>query len=143
MDLNARFTQPMRDELVTIGFAELKTPADVDAALAAKSGTSLVFVNSVCGCAAGMARPGMAQALLATAARPDRLVTVFAGQDREATERARAYFAETPPSSPSIALLKDGALVAFVPRHQIEGKSSEMVAAQIAEAIETHCETTV
>jgi hypothetical protein len=112
MDLNARFTQPMRDELVTIGFAELKTPADVDAALAAKSGTSLVFVNSVCGCAAGMARPG-------------------------------AYFAETPPSSPSIALLKDGALVAFVPRHQIEGKSSEMVAAQIAEAIETHCETTV
>src|SRR6185503_13145452 len=111
--------------------------------LAAKSGTSLVFVNSVCGCAAGMARPGMAQALLATAARPDRLLTVFAGQDREATERARSYFAETPPSSPSIALLKDGALVAFVPRHQIEGRSSEMVAAQIAEAIEAHCETTV
>ena len=139
MDLNAFFVQPMRDELTAVGFTELTTPAAVDEALGAKQGTSLVFVNSVCGCAAGMARPGMAEALAHTAARPDRLVTVFAGQDREATAHARAYFADAPPSSPSIALLKDGELVAFVPRHQIEGRNSAMVAAQIATALETHC----
>src|SRR5688572_21810365 len=111
MDLNASFTQPMRDELTKVGFAELRTPDDVDTALGQASGTTLVFVNSVCGCAAGMARPGAALALSRTGARPDRLVTVFAGQDREATERARSYFSAMPPSSPSIALLKDGALV--------------------------------
>ena len=142
MDLNARFIQPMRDELTGIGFEELTTPDAVDAALGAREGTTLVFVNSVCGCAAGMARPGMAQALGLTAARPDRLVTVFAGQDREATARARTYFADQPPSSPSIALLKDGALVAFVPRHQIEGKNADMVAAQVVAALEEHCIST-
>lgn len=139
MDLNSRFTQPMRDELTAIGFQELRTPADVDAALAAKQGTSLVFVNSVCGCAAGMARPGMAQALGVTSARPDRLVTVFAGQDREATAHAREFFKDVAPSSPSIALLKDGEPVAFIARHQIEGRTAEMVAAQVAEALEAHC----
>jgi len=139
MDLNARFTQPMRDELTTLGFQELKTPADVDAALAPKQGAVLVFVNSVCGCAAGMARPGMARALEATAARPDQMVTVFAGQDREATARAREFFAAIAPSSPSIALLKDGEPVAFIPRHEIEGRSADSVAAQIAQAIEDHC----
>ena len=139
MDLNTQFIQPMRTELTAIGFDELKTPAEVDAVLAPKQGAVLVFVNSVCGCAAGMARPGMAQALEATAARPDRLVTVFAGQDREATARAREYLQGIAPSSPSIALIKDGEPVAFIPRHEIEGRSAQMVAAQIAQAIEQHC----
>ena len=138
MDLNARFTQPMRDELTALGFTELRTPAEVDQALAPRSGTALVFVNSVCGCAAGMARPGMAMALMATAARPDQLVTVFAGQDREATARAREYFGAVAPSSPSIALLKDGALVGFVARHQIEGRTAEMVGAAIGQLLEEH-----
>ena len=141
MDLHTSFVQPMREELTRIGFTELRTSADVDAALGAGTGTALVFVNSVCGCAAGMARPGMAQALARTSARPDRLVTVFAGQDREATARARALFAEAPPSSPSVALLKDGALVGFVPRHQIEGRSAEMVAGQLTALLEAHCAT--
>jgi putative YphP/YqiW family bacilliredoxin len=139
MDLNARFIQPMREELTSIGFQELTTPEAVDAALAPKQGAVLVFVNSVCGCAAGMARPGVAQALLATAVRPDQLVTVFAGQDREATARAREFFAEHPPSSPSIALLKDGAPVAFIARHHIEGRSAENVAALVKGALEMHC----
>jgi len=142
MDLNASFTQPMRDELTRIGFTELTTPAAVDAAPGMKSGTSLVFVNSVCGCAAGMARPGVARALAATSVRPDHLLTVFAGQDKDATARAREHFAAAPPSSPSIALLKDGALVAFVPRHQIEGKNADMVAAQVVAALEEHCIST-
>lgn len=139
MDLNSYFTQPMRDELTRLGFTELTTPEAVDETLASKAGTALVFVNSVCGCAAGMARPGMAQALERTAARPDRLVTVFAGQDREATQKARSYFAEATPSSPSVALVKDGRLAGFVPRHQIEGRSVEQVADQLVELLETHC----
>lgn len=139
MDLHTSFVQPMRDELTRIGFVELRTPADVERHLGPDAGTALVFVNSVCGCAAGMARPGMAQALDRTAARPDRLVTVFAGQDREATAAARARFGAVPPSSPSIALLKDGALVAFVPRHQIEGRNAEAVAQQVVAALEEHC----
>jgi putative YphP/YqiW family bacilliredoxin len=139
MDLNASFIQPMRDELTRVGFTELRTPDDVDTALGQAGGTTLVFVNSVCGCAAGMARPGAALALSRTGARPDRLVTVFAGQDREATERARAYFSAVPPSSPSIALLKDGVLVDFVPRHQIEGRGPEDVAARLERAFEEHC----
>jgi putative YphP/YqiW family bacilliredoxin len=139
MDLNARFIQPMREELTSIGFTELTTPEAVDAALGPKSGATLVFVNSVCGCAAGMARPGLAQALASTGVRPDRLVTVFAGQDREATAKAREYFNDQAPSSPSIALLKDGETVAFVPRHHIEGRTAEMVAAMVRTALETHC----
>ena len=139
MDLNSRFIQPMRDELTSIDFTELTTPEAVDAALGTPDGATLVFDNSVCGCAAGMARPGMAQALGLTAARPDRLVTVFAGQDRDATARARTYFADQPPSSPSIALLKDGETVAFMPRHHIEGRDAEDVAALVREALEQHC----
>ena len=139
MDLNSNFIQPMREELTAVGFRELRTPDEVDAVLAPKKGVTLVFVNSVCGCAAGMARPGMAQALAGTSVRPDHLVTVFAGQDREATAKAREYFAEMPPSSPSIALLKDGTPVAFIARNQIEGRSAETVANQIAEALEAHC----
>jgi len=138
MDLNARFTQPMRDELVTIGFDELKTPADVDAALAAKSGTSLVFVNSVCGCAAGMARPGVRLALQSDR-RPDRVASVFAGQDLEATAKARAYIADIPPSSPSIAFFKDGELVYFMPRHRIEGRDAHSVANDLAQVFTEHC----
>jgi putative YphP/YqiW family bacilliredoxin len=142
MDLNAGFVQPMRDELTRIGFTELRTPADVDTALGEKSGTALVFVNSVCGCAAGMARPGAALALARAGVRPDRLLTVFAGQDREATARAREFFAAAPPSSPSVALLKDGELVAYLPRHQIEGRNAEMVADQLVAALEEHCVST-
>ncbi len=139
MDLNTSFLQPMRDELTRVGFTELRTPADVERELGARSGTALVFVNSVCGCAAGMARPGVAEALARATARPDRLLTVFAGQDREATAAARGYLGDVPPSSPSIALLKDGELVAFVPRHQIEGRSAGMVAQQVVDALESHC----
>jgi putative YphP/YqiW family bacilliredoxin len=142
MDLNAGFVQPMREELTRIGFTELRTPAEVDAALGDKSGTVLVFVNSVCGCAAGMARPGAAEALARAQVRPDRLLTVFAGQDREATARAREYFATVPPSSPSVALLKDGELVAFMPRHQIEGRDAGTVAGQLVAALEEHCVST-
>jgi putative YphP/YqiW family bacilliredoxin len=142
MDLNAGFVQPMRDELTRIGFTELRTPAEVDTALGGKSGTTLVFVNSVCGCAAGMARPGAAQALARAGVRPDRLLTVFAGQDREATAQARGYFASVAPSSPSVALLKDGEVVAFMARHQIEGKSAAMVADQLVAALEEHCVST-
>jgi putative YphP/YqiW family bacilliredoxin len=141
MDLNASFVQPMRDELTRVGFTELRTPDDVDTALGSRSGTTLLFVNSVCGCAAGMARPGAALALSRTAAKPDRLFTVFAGQDRAATERARTHLPGVAPSSPSIALLKDGALVAFVPRHQIEGRGPEDVAALLERAFEAHCVT--
>lgn len=139
MDLNANFIQPMRDELTRVGFTELKTAAEVDAALGDRTGTALVFVNSVCGCAAGMARPGAALALGGTSARPDHLYTVFAGQDKEATERARSYFGGTPPSSPSVALLKDGAVVAFLPRHEIEGRAAEDVAARLVGAFAEHC----
>jgi putative YphP/YqiW family bacilliredoxin len=141
MDLNSFFVQPMRDELTAIGFTELRTPEEVERSLGPTKGTTLVFVNSVCGCAAGMARPGMAEALARTSARPDRLVTVFAGQDMDATARARAYFPEVAPSSPSLALLKDGALVAFIPRHQIEGRSATAVADSIAQALDVHCAT--
>ena len=143
MDLNPQFIQPMRDELTRVGFEELRTASDVDRVLGPARGTVLVFVNSVCGCAAGMARPGVALALERTAARPDRLVTVFAGQDREATERARSSFSAMPPSSPSIALLKEGALVHFVPRHEIEGRSAEVVSEGLVTALEKHCAQTV
>ena len=139
MDLNATFIQPMRDELTRIGFTELRTPAEVNVALGPKSGTALVFVNSVCGCAAGMARPGMAQALARSGVRPDLLLTVFAGQDRAATARAREHFASVAPSSPSVALLKDGEVVAFMARHQIEGRSAEMVADELVASIVANC----
>jgi putative YphP/YqiW family bacilliredoxin len=128
----------MRQELTAIGFRELLTPADVDTFMAESEGTTLVVVNSVCGCAAGMARPGVRLALQ-QAPRPDRLATVFAGQDLDAVARARSYFEGYPPSSPSIALFKAGKLVHFVPRHQIEGRSAEQVAVDLAKALEAHC----
>jgi putative YphP/YqiW family bacilliredoxin len=130
---------PMREEIVRAGAKELRTAADVDAARANAKGTTLLLVNSVCGCAAGSARPGVALALK-HAARPDRVVTVFAGQDTEATSRARQWIGtDVPPSSPSIALFKDGALVHFVPRHMIEGRDGRAVASGLIEAFDAHC----
>jgi putative YphP/YqiW family bacilliredoxin len=128
----------MREELTSLGIEELLTAADVDRFMDAKSGTALLVVNSVCGCAAGMARPGLRLALGGDA-RPDRLATVFAGQDLEATARARGYFADIPPSSPSIALFKDGELVWFLPRHRIEGRSAEQVAGDLQQVFAEHC----
>ncbi|MGH7524130.1 MAG: BrxA/BrxB family bacilliredoxin [Gemmatimonadales bacterium] len=130
--------KPMRDELTRLGVKELKSVADVDAALADANGTALVFVNSVCGCAAGMARPALARAL-EHKLRPSHLYTVFAGQDLDATARARSYFGEYQPSSPSVALLKDGEVVAFVHRHQIEGRHPDQVANLLVQAFDQYC----
>jgi Protein of unknown function (DUF1094). len=130
--------RPMRDELTSIGFKELRTPEEVEAHLPEAKGTALVFVNSVCGCAAGMARPA-ARLALQHEVKPDHLFTVFAGQDKEATAKAREYFAPYPPSSPSIALMKDGELVHFIERHQIENRSAEEIAADLIAAFDQHC----
>jgi putative YphP/YqiW family bacilliredoxin len=129
--------QPMRDELTSIGVKELLTPEEVDAAIA-QPGTTLVFVNSVCGCAAGGARPGLRLALK-NDVLPDNIVTVFAGQDREATQRARDHFHGYPPSSPQIALMRDGKVVHLIPRHHIEGRSPEMIAENLKDAFNTYC----
>jgi bacilliredoxin len=130
--------KPMREELTSLGVKELLTPQEVDEFMNERSGTALLVVNSVCGCAAGMARPGIRLALQ-QGRRPDRVASVFAGQDLEATARARGYFADIPPSSPSIALFKDGELVHFVPRHRIEGRDAEGVARELMAAFEEHC----
>jgi len=127
--------KPMRDELATAGIEELRTAEAVDAFMAEKEGSALLVINSVCGCAAGQARPGV-RAALEGVAKPDRLGTVFAGQDVDAVRRAREYFADIPPSSPSIALFKDGELAYFVPRHRIENRSAEDVAADLTAAFE-------
>ena len=132
------FVAPMRAELVDLGFEELRTPADVDAAMANSKGTLLVVVNSVCGCAAGKARPGIALALR-HGARPDRLTAVFAGFDIEATDRAREYFTGFRPSSPSIALLQDGKLVYMMERHQIEGRGPLEIASDLQAAFNKYC----
>jgi putative YphP/YqiW family bacilliredoxin len=126
---------PMKQELTAIGFEELLTADEVDRWMADASGTGMLVINSVCGCAAGQARPGVRLAL-EHPARPERLATVFAGQDVEATARARRHFADIPPSSPSIALFKDGELVYFVPRHRIESRSAEQVAADLTGAFD-------
>jgi len=130
--------QPMRDELTSIGFKELRTPEEVEEHLPNAKGTALVFVNSVCGCAGGIARPA-ARLALQHEVKPDHLFTVFAGQDKEASAKAREYFAPYPPSSPSIALMKDGELVHFIERHQIEYHSAEEIAANLVAAFEQHC----
>jgi bacilliredoxin len=132
------FVGPMRQELVRLGFEELRTPEAVDAQLPGGKGTTLVVVNSICGCAAGRARPGVALALQG-GARPGRLLTVFAGQDREATERARSHFEGQPPSSPSVALFKDGALVFMMHRREIEGRDAPEIAEHLKEAFEKYC----
>ncbi|MEX2602244.1 MAG: BrxA/BrxB family bacilliredoxin [Balneolaceae bacterium] len=119
----------MRKELTDLGVEELKAPEDVDRVMKEyAAGSMLMAINSVCGCAAGNARPGLKIALDQTPHKPDYLVTVFAGQDREATERARSYFTEYPPSSPAFAFFVDGEIKAMIPRHRIEGRTSEEVA---------------
>ncbi len=133
---------PMREELTKAGAKELHTAEEVDAALAEKNGTALVVVNSVCGCAAGKMRPGVRRALQ-NAVRPDRVYTVFAGQDREATDRARQHFGSVPPSSPSLALYRNGELVHFVPRSEIESRTAEDIAQQLSAAFNQYCEKPV
>jgi bacilliredoxin len=135
MPYNPALVAPMRDEMVKMGVKELTTVAEVDAALGDQRGTTLVFVNSVCGCAAGNARPALALALRHSVV-PQQVVTVFAGQDMEAVARARQYFAEYQPSSPSMALLRDGEVVHFVHRHQIEGRSPQAIAADLTAAFD-------
>jgi putative YphP/YqiW family bacilliredoxin len=138
MRYDPRLVQPMRDELTRIGFEELKTAEVVDSTLKASSGTVLVVVNSVCGCAAGRARPGITLALK-EGPRPDRLTTVFAGMDTEATDRAREYFVGYGPSSPSVALFKDGQMVHMMERRDIEGRDAEEIAGILKETFERHC----
>ncbi|MCM3876351.1 MAG: BrxA/BrxB family bacilliredoxin [Thermoanaerobaculia bacterium] len=135
MPYDPRMIQPFRDELTQAGFTELFTAAAVDASFTQK-GTTLVVVNSVCGCAAGQARPGVALAVKHPL-RPERLVTVFAGQDLEATSRARSYFTGAPPSSPSIGILRDGKLVYLLQRHEIQTMDARAVAGALGAAFET------
>ncbi len=130
--------RPMREELTRVGFREMKTAEEVDSVLGSAPGTALVVVNSICGCAAGKARPGVILALR-NSARPALLTTVFAGQDAEATDRARSYFAEYRPSSPSVALLRDGKTVFMLERHQIEGRMPEEIAAELTKAFDRFC----
>lgn len=130
--------RPMREDLTRLGFEEWRTPEEVDASIPASKGTLMVVVNSICGCAAGKARPGIARALQ-NEVRPDKMATVFAGADIEATERARSYFTGYGPSSPSIALLKDGQLVYMLERFQIEGRDANQIAEELKGAFEQHC----
>jgi putative YphP/YqiW family bacilliredoxin len=130
--------RPMREELTNIGVEELRTREDVDKTLSNSEGTVMVVVNSICGCAAGKARPGIARALQHNV-RPDKVATVFAGADIEATEKARSYFTGYEPSSPSIALLKDGKLVWMLERRQIEGKDASQVASELTQAFDQYC----
>ena len=129
---------PMREDLVRVGFAEMRTPEDVDALLGSEKRTTLVVVNSICGCAAAMMRPAVYMSLQGEK-KPEVLTTVFAGQDLEATDRTRNYITGFPPSSPSIALFKDGELAYFMQRHQIEGRQPEEIASDLRDAYEEHC----
>lgn len=147
MDMNAyekymrEIHEPARKEMESYGFTQLQTVEEVDAKMEElkEEGTALIFVNSVCGCAAGTARPAAEEALLTVSKKPDHLVTVFAGQDKEATDRMREYFAELPPSSPSMVIWKDGAVAYYMPREQIEGYTQEQVAANLAGMLEEFC----
>jgi len=138
MMYDERFVTPMRQELTRLGVEELRTAEDVDARLKDASGTTLVVVNSVCGCAARNARPAVASALRHSV-KPDHLATVFAGQDVEATAKARSYFTGYPPSSPSIGLFKDGEVVFLLERWQIEGRSADAIANDLVEAFDRFC----
>jgi putative YphP/YqiW family bacilliredoxin len=142
MPYNPALVAPMREEMTRMGAKELTTEAEVDAALGDQKGTMLVFVNSVCGCAAGNARPALRLAL-EHPVRPQQIVTVFAGQDLPAVARARQYFADYQPSSPSVALLRDGEVVHFVHRHQIEGRTPQSIAADLTSAFDRFCAATV
>lgn len=139
------FVAPMRKELTRLGIEEARTAGEVDAVLGQKKGTVLVIVNSVCGCAAGMARPAVAMALESARehnAMPDKMITVFAGNDREATARAREYFTGFRPSSPSIALMRDGEVVKMIERWQIEGRQPHDIASDLSQALEQYCAKT-
>lgn len=133
-----RMVTPMRQELTRIGFEEMRTPSEVDARLADAKGTTLVVVNSICGCAARNARPAVTKALQHEP-KPEQLTTVFAGQDVDAVARARSYFTGYAPSSPSIGLLKNGRLVFMLERHQIEGRSADEIAKDLVAAFDKHC----
>lgn len=133
----AELVKPMREDLTNVGFEELHTPEAVDMALA-KEGTTLVVVNSVCGCAAANARPGARMSLQNTK-KPDHIVTVFAGVDKEAVEKAREYMIPFPPSSPSMALFKDGELVHMLERHHIEGRPAELISENLVDAYNEYC----
>ncbi len=133
-----RIAGPMREELTQLGFQETRTPQEVDAVMQEKKGTVLVVVNSVCGCAAGVARPAIALSL-ENDVKPDKMITVFAGNDRDATNRAREYFVGYRPSSPSMALFRDGELVKMVERHQIEGRAAHDIASELAAAFNQYC----
>lgn len=135
MPYSPLLVKPMREELTSLGIEELRTQEEVDRWMEESTGTSMLVINSVCGCAAGAARPGVRLAL-ESGNVPDRIATVFAGQDLEATATARAHFADIPPSSPSIALFRDGDLVYFVPRHRIETKDPQGVADDLVQAFE-------
>lgn len=130
---------PMRTDLTTVGFKELKTPEAVDEELKDQKGTTLLVINSVCGCAAGAARPGVKWAVQNSEKKPDHLTTVFAGADVEAVAKARQYTLPYPPSSPSIALFKDGELVHFVERHHIEGRNAQMIGEHLVQVFEEFC----
>ena len=130
--------RPMREDLTRLGVEELRTAEEVDSTIKTSTGTLMVVVNSICGCAAGKARPGVALALQHDV-KPDKVATVFAGADIEATERARSYFTGYRPSSPSIALLKDGQLVYMLERFQIEGRDATQIAGELTKAFDEHC----
>jgi putative YphP/YqiW family bacilliredoxin len=135
----AELVAPMKADLTQVGFEELLTPADVDIALTQTPGTVFLVINSVCGCAAGAARPAVKDAVKAEGKHPAKLVTVFAGVDKAAVDRAREYTLPYPPSSPSMALFKDGKLVHFVERHQVEGNSAETIANHLKKVFEHFC----
>ena len=130
--------QQMRDEVTRLGAQELRSAQEVDAVVPNSKGTMLVVVNSTCGCAAGAARPGLSKAMQ-HAAVPDKVVTVFAGIDKEATAKARGYFSNEPPSSPSFAMMRDGKLVKMIHRYNIEGHSPDQIAAQLVETFDEYC----
>ena len=130
---------PMRQQLETVGFTSLMTANEVEKELADNTGTKLLVFNSVCGCAAGTCRPGVIKAIENAAKKPGKLLTVFAGQETEAVAKAREFIAPYPPSSPSIALYKNGELVHFIERHNIEGRSAEMIAANLEAAFNEFC----
>lgn len=140
MMYDERFITPMRQELTQLGIEELRTAAEVDAKLQDSQETTLLVVNSMCGCAARNARPAVAAALQ-HAVRPSRLFTVFSGQDADATRQARSYITGYAPSSPSIAMFKGGKLVHMIERHQIEGRSAEAIATEMTTAFDKHCAT--
>ncbi len=138
MPYDPTLVAPMRRELAEIGVKELLTAEDVNEFMADKTGSAFLIINSVCGCAAGSARPAVRIAMQSEK-RPDRIGTVFAGQDVEATQAARGFLADYPPSSPSMALIKDGEVACFIPRHAIEGRDAQTIAFDLIEAFETFC----